>query len=58
MTTYETLTKPQQYGYDRGVTDCLNIMSELYDIHGDYSEVETLYYEWLNRVRKLKSKKG
>ena len=44
-------------GYRQGVLDCIEIMSDLFDIHGDYSEVQEMYFEFSKRAKQL-IKKG
>lgn len=44
-------------GYCKGVNDCIAIMSDLFDIHGDYSEVQEVYFEFCKRAKQL-IKKG
>lgn len=39
--------------YQKAVNDCKRIMSELYDEHGDYSEVETVYFKFCERAGEL-----
>lgn len=54
MTRYQALNKQEQQGYDKGVSDCLNIMSELSDKYEDNEAAQAMYCDFLNRVRKLK----
>ena len=56
MTHYNSLTKPEQRGYDKGVTDCIEIMSELYDEYGDYQEASDMYFAFLKQLRQNKQK--
>lgn len=56
MTHYNSLTKQEQRGYDKGVTDCIEIMSELYKEYGDYQEASDMYFAFLKRLRQNKQK--
>ena len=39
--------------YQKAVNDCKHIMSVLYEVYGDYSEVETVYFEFCERAGEL-----
>ena len=57
MTHYNSLTKPEQRGYDKGVSDCIEIMQELYDKYGDYEEASKMYFGFLKQLRQLKNER-
>lgn len=39
--------------YKQGVRDCVSIMSDLFDIYGDYSEVQNMYFTFCKRAKTL-----
>lgn len=54
MTRYQALSKQEKHGYDKGVSDCLNIMSDLSDKYENNEAAQAMYCDFLKRVRKLK----
>lgn len=48
------MTKEQEKWYNAGINACVLIMRDLYDIHGDYSEVQEVYFEFQERIHELK----
>lgn len=39
--------------YKQGIEDCMAIMSDLYDIYGDYSEAQEMYFTFCKRAKAL-----
>lgn len=49
------MSKQFEKGFNKGVTTCIDIMGDLDDKYGDYTEAHHMYLEFLNRLRKLKT---